>query len=140
MPKGNEFSQEIKQLMFNVIKFVESEKNGSVIPLNNVNERLKFILGIAMSSVERLKKELREEESRLEEEKKKIDEEKEHKVNQEVEATRRLRNPRSASPLPASYPTITVKPIVLVATPPRKRSHSGRPAITLSEQEQENIR
>jgi hypothetical protein len=140
MPKGNEFSQETKQLMFSVIKFVESEKNGSVIPLNNVNERLKFILGIAMSSVERLKKEMREEESRLEEEKKKIDEEKEHTVNQEVEATRRLRNPRSASSLPVSYPTITVKPTMPVATPPRKRSHSGRPAIILSEQEQENAR
>jgi len=78
MPKGNEFSQEIKQLMFNVIKFVESEKNGSVIPLNNVNERLESILGISMASVERLKKEMREEKSRLEDEKKKIDQEKQN--------------------------------------------------------------
>ena len=140
MPKGNEFSQEIKQLMFNVIKFVESEKNGPVIPLNNVNERLESILGISMSSVEKLKREIREEESRLAEEKKKIDEEKENKVKQEVEATRRLRNPRSASSLAASSPASNVKPAMPVATPPRKRSHSGRPAIILSEQEQENIR
>jgi hypothetical protein len=33
MPKGYEFSQEVKQLMFHIINFVESEKNGPVIPL-----------------------------------------------------------------------------------------------------------
>jgi hypothetical protein len=75
--------------MFNVIKFVESEKNSSVIPLNNVNERLKYILGMSMASVERLKKEMREEESRVVEETKKIDQEKQNQVNQELQATRR---------------------------------------------------
>jgi hypothetical protein len=69
MPKGNEFSQEIKQHMFNVMKFVESEKNGPVIPLNNVNKRLESILGISMSSVEKLKREMRGKETRLAEEK-----------------------------------------------------------------------
>jgi predicted nucleotidyltransferase len=120
MIKGNEFSQEIKQLMFNVIRFVESEKNGPVIPLNNVNERLESILDISVSSVERLKKEIREEKSRLEEEKKKIDEEKENKVNQELDATCQLRNPRSASSLAASSPTSTVKPTMPVATLKKK--------------------
>ncbi len=70
IPKGSEFLQEIKQLMFNVIKFVDSEKNGFIIPLNNVNERLKSILGTYMASVERLKKEMKEKESRIMEEKK----------------------------------------------------------------------
>ncbi len=78
------------ELMFNVIKFVESEKNNSVIPLNNVNEGLKYILSMSMASVERLKKEMREEESRAVEENKKIAQEKKNKVNQELQATRRL--------------------------------------------------
>ena len=65
MPKGYEFSQEIKQLMFNEIDFVESEKDGSVIPLNSVNDRLKSMLGIPMASVERLKREMREEKNRI---------------------------------------------------------------------------
>ena len=59
---GYEFLQEIKQLMFNVIDFVKDEKNGLVIPLNNVNDRLKSMLGISMTSVERLKREMRAEE------------------------------------------------------------------------------
>ena len=36
MPKGYEFSQEVKQLMFHIINFVESEKSGLVIPLYNM--------------------------------------------------------------------------------------------------------
>jgi hypothetical protein len=90
MPKGCEFLQEIKQLMFNVIKFVDSEKNDFIIPLNNVNERLKSIMGTSMTSVERLKKEMKEKESRIMEEKKKIDQVKQEKENQELQATRRL--------------------------------------------------
>ena len=60
MPIGHDFSLDAKQIMFNVIKFVEREKGGYLIPLNNVNDRIKSILGISMSSVERLKREMRE--------------------------------------------------------------------------------
>jgi hypothetical protein len=38
MPKGQQFSQDMKQIFFNVIKFVENEKFGPVIPPFNVNE------------------------------------------------------------------------------------------------------
>ena len=89
MPKGYEFSQEIKQLVFNVIDFVESEKNGSVIPLKNVNDRLKFVLGISMASVERLRREMREEKNRIADEQKKVEQAKEDKENQELEMARR---------------------------------------------------
>jgi hypothetical protein len=68
MPTGYEFSQELKQLIFNVIKFVENEKNGPVIPLNNVNDRLESMLGISLSSIRRLKQEMREERDRIMEE------------------------------------------------------------------------
>jgi hypothetical protein len=58
MPKGHEFSQEVKQLMFHIIDFVESEKNGPVIPLYNVTDRLVKMLDISERSVYRLKHEL----------------------------------------------------------------------------------
>jgi len=59
MPKGYEYSQEVKKVFFNVIKFVEEEKLGPVIPLFNVNERLSSMLGISMRSVDRMKSEIR---------------------------------------------------------------------------------
>ncbi len=57
MPKGYEFSQDMKEIFFNVIQFVEKEKFGPVIPLFNVNERLSSMLAISMRSVARLKDE-----------------------------------------------------------------------------------
>jgi len=143
MPKGYEFSQEIKQLMFNVIDFVESEKNGSVIPLNNVNDRLKSMLGISMASVERLRREMREEKNRIADEQKKVDKAKQDNENQELEMARRFRHARStssSSSITSSSIITDIETTIPVATPPRKFDHSGRPAITLSEEEQENIR
>ncbi|CAF1483271.1 unnamed protein product [Adineta ricciae] len=58
MPTGHEFSQEVKQLIFHVIDFVENEKNGPVIPLYNVKARLVKMLNISERSVYRLTHEL----------------------------------------------------------------------------------
>jgi hypothetical protein len=58
MPSGYDYSQEVKQLMFHIINFVESEKSGPVIPLNNVEDRLIKILDISERSVYGLKHEL----------------------------------------------------------------------------------
>ena len=140
MPKGYEFSQEIKQLMFNVIDFVESEKTGSVIPLNNVNDRLKSMLGISMASVERLRREMREEKNRIADEQKKVDQAKQDKENQELEMARRFRHASSTSSITSSSTFTDIETTVPVATPPRKLDQCGRPPITLSEEEQENIR
>ena len=129
--------------MFNVIDFVENEKNGSVIPLNNVNDRLKSMLGISMASVERLRREMREEKNRMMDEQKKVDKAKQDQKNQELEMSRRFRHARSSSSSSSttSFSTITdIETTIPVATPPRKFEHSGRPAITHSEEEQENIR
>ena len=60
MPKGREFSQEIKRLIFHVIDFVQIEKYGEIIPLKNVDERLMKMLNISQRSVTRLKHELKE--------------------------------------------------------------------------------
>jgi hypothetical protein len=48
--------------MFNLIKFVERERSGCLIPFNNVNDRIKSILDISITLVERLKREMREQE------------------------------------------------------------------------------
>ncbi len=140
MPKGYEFSQEIKQLMFNVIDFVESEKNGSVIPLNNVHDRLKSMLGISMTSVERLRREMREEKNRIADEQKRVNKVQQDRENQELEMARRFRHARSISSITPSSTITDIETTIPDATPPRKFDHSGRPPITLSEEEQENIR
>ena len=96
MPSGWEYSQKEKQLILNVMNFVESEKRGPVIPLHNVNERLKEMLGISMSSVEKMKRAVREEKERLDEERRKVEQEEEIKKNGQEELVLRLRH-RSSS-------------------------------------------
>jgi hypothetical protein len=153
MPKRHDFSREMKQMMFNVIKFVEREKSGCLIPLNNVNDRIKSILGISISSVDRLKREMREQEKEMLEKQneliqlqKKLDQEKQDKEDAAIRTTLRLRNPRirsssassSSSVTAASNSTLTT--LMPVAKSSRKRGHSGRPPIILTENQKENVR
>ncbi|CAF2670256.1 unnamed protein product [Rotaria sp. Silwood2] len=154
MPTGHNFSRDARQMMFNVIKFVEREKDGCLIPLNNVNDRIKSILGISMSSVERLKREMRErvremleKQNELIELQKKRDQEKQNNEDAAIQATLRLRNPRtrsssstssSSSVTAASSPTVTA--FMPVAKSSRKRAHSGRSSILLTESQKENVR
>jgi hypothetical protein len=119
MPTGYEFSQEVKQLIFNVIKFVENEKNGPVIPLNNVNDRLESMLGISLSSIRRLKQEMREERDRIMEEKRAVDQEKQDKEHEQMEATWRLRHPRSSTTASTYSSTDDIGNVAIpVARPP----------------------
>ncbi len=90
MPRDHEFSRDMKQIFFNVFKFVEKEKFGPVIPLFNVNERLSSMLDISMRSVERLKSEMREIGHDMMEKKRKIDEEKEEMEDQKLQMLGRL--------------------------------------------------
>ena len=75
MPRGVPFTPDIKEIFFRVIHFVESEKNGPRIPLNNSTARIITMLGISESSLINLKKEMKtiretsEREEREEEEK-----------------------------------------------------------------------
>ena len=141
MPTGVEFSQELKQLTFNVIRFVENEKSGTIIPLNNVNDRLQGMLGISLSSVRRLKEEMRQDEGRLIEERQLIEGERQRKENQRLEMTNRLRQRRSISRESACFTTVDVTEATMpVARAPLKLDNSGRTGIILSEEEQENIR
>ncbi|CAF2919098.1 unnamed protein product [Rotaria sp. Silwood2] len=50
----------MKRLYFRVIAFIESEKYGPKIPLNNTLERSQACLGISIRSITNLKKEMRE--------------------------------------------------------------------------------
>ena len=58
MPKGEDFGSEVKQLIFRIIKFVESEKTSPVIPLFSTTARLEAILGISRRSIFNLRSEL----------------------------------------------------------------------------------
>ena len=141
VPTGVEFSQELKQLMFNVIQFVENEKSGTIIPLNNVNDRLQAMLGISLSSVRRLKEEMRQDEGRLIEERQLIEGERQRKENQRLELTNRLRQRRSISRESACFTTVDVTEATIpVARASLKLGNSARTGIILSEEEQENIR
>ena len=96
MSTGCEYSQKEKQLIFNVINFVESEKNGWKIPLYSVNEHLEAMLGISMRSVERLKREFGQDQERLAEEMERAAEEELKQQKEQHELTLRLRH-RSSS-------------------------------------------
>jgi hypothetical protein len=140
MPAGHDFSRETKQMMFNMIKFVEREKGGCIIPLNNVNDRINSILGISMTSVERLKREMLEKENELIQLQKKRDQEKQDKEDAAIRATLRLRNPRtrsssstsSSSSVTAAFSSITTT-FMPIAKSSRKRGQSGRSPILLTE-------
>ncbi|CAF4088995.1 unnamed protein product, partial [Rotaria sp. Silwood1] len=110
MPTGHEFTSDVKSLMFHVIKFVESEKHGSKIPLYNVNDRLSKMLGISHGSLVALKDELKT------------------LIEEEESPRQKLRSTtQSDQTLP--------KPIS-----PVKIQHSGRPSIVLSEFGKEMLR
>jgi hypothetical protein len=72
MPKGQHYSQERKELLLNVIKFIEEEKNGATIPLYNVNDRMMGAFQISQGFLVNLKNELKQ----LEEEERKALEQK----------------------------------------------------------------
>ncbi|CAF4474205.1 unnamed protein product [Didymodactylos carnosus] len=110
MPRGQEFSKEFKQLAFSIIEFVEKEKSGPSIPLNNVNGRLQALLGISERSVYYLKSELKA-------------------LVKEQEDSTRLRRSSSAS-----------SPSVLPSPSSPKKQNAGRPKIQLTTLEQDTIR
>jgi len=143
MPTGQQFSEDMKQIFFNVIKFVEQEKYGPIIPLFNVNERLSTMLDISLRSVERLKREMREIEHDMIERKRKMDEEKEEMEKQKIQMVSRLRNLRSRSSSSSSSSSISTNTTTIdnvVPNPPYKLSNSGRQSIILTEQQQGTIR
>jgi len=121
MPRGENFGSDVKQLMFRIIKFVESEKEGSVIPLHNTTARLEMILGVSRATVFRLKNEMHS----LEDDEAQVDEDR---------IQLRQRTVSEASVLPkGSRRKRTFSVDLPVASAPRKKGNSGRKAIQLTE-------
>ena len=57
MPKGEEFSIELKMIIFRIIDFIERQRDGVIIPLHKRTAGLMKMLGIEETSVGHLKKE-----------------------------------------------------------------------------------
>lgn len=128
MPTGENFGSEVKQLMFRIIKFVESEKEGTVIPVYNTTARMTMMLGVSKATVFRLKNEMQS------------FEDEEAEVNED-RVQLRPRTVSEASVLSAgSRRKRKFSLEIPVASAPKKKSNSGRKAIQLTEQQEDQIR
>jgi len=134
MPQGVPFTPEIKQVFFRVIHFVESEKNGPRIPMNNSTARIIAMLGISESSLINLKKEMKT--SR---------ETREAEEREEEEKRSRLRSSSQNQPTNVSHKKKTVStwsmPSEMERLPPKSVPKViGRPSVMLSEEADDEIR
>ena len=89
MARGYEYSAELKEIFFRVISFIESEKNGTKIPVYNTTQGIQAILGISERSIFNLKSEMKRLKEHAENEQKKKDEEKQ-KENQENQENQKI--------------------------------------------------
>ncbi|CAF1142243.1 unnamed protein product [Didymodactylos carnosus] len=58
MPRGEEFSVDLKKMFYRVIQFVDSEKDGVQIPLTSTTGRIMALIGIGERTVKTLRSEL----------------------------------------------------------------------------------
>jgi hypothetical protein len=154
MPTGKEFSKEEKTLLFRIIAFVDSEKNGPKIPMNNVCGRLQVMLGLSHGTISNLRQQM----SRL------VDQQDDIKVTEEDDEEASQVRPRRQSTssrvaaqekdiLPttgrrkerrqwsaSSITTIVNGTFIPSPTSPKKKGNSGRKKIVLTEYEEDQIR
>ena len=128
MPTGISFGAPLKELMFRIIKFVDSEKEGPVIPLYNTTGRLEAMLGIGRVTVFRLRSEIHT----LEQDEKHVDEDK-------IVLRRRTVSNIPASPK-RSRRKRKLSLDIPMANSPKKKGNSGRKKTKLTEQEKYQIR
>ena len=128
MPTGINFGSDMKQLMFRIIKFVESEKEGPVIPLYNTTSRLEIMLGVSRATVFRLRNEIRS-----------LEQEEEESNEDKIQLRRRTVS--EASVLPKySQRKRKISVDIPLAGSSAKKGNSGRKKTSLSEQQQDQIR
>ena len=132
MPKGTEFSEDLKQMMFRVVLFVENEKNGLTIPLHNVNERLNAMLGISKQSILNLKREMKELQRQHDDEEEPLRSRTRSATSSSVTRLHRKKTWSSSS----SRTNVNVP----APLPPKKKGYSGRKSIHLSEYAEDMIR
>ena len=141
IPTGYAYFQKEKQLIFNMINFIESEKNGWKIPLYNANGRLKAMVGISMHSVERPKRELWTDQERLAAEIKRENEEELKKQKEQHELTLHLRHRSSSRSENRFIPMgARIREAIPVVREPWRTAHSERLPILLYERQQKHIR
>ena len=80
MPQGVHFTSELRETFFRVIDFVEREKTGPLIRMNNTTARIISMLGISESSLLNLKKEMKMMRELNREAEEKEEEEKRHQL------------------------------------------------------------
>lgn len=147
MPTGKEFSVAEKKLIFRVIDFCESERNGLKIPLTNTSARIMALLGISYSSVNRLKKELNE----LRDEATMKDTSEDEDIALDVNgirtrsqsATIHSRNRHRKTKKIQLQKTIAISAsssIIPDPRSPRKAGNVGRPRVVLNEAGEDEIR
>jgi hypothetical protein len=151
MPSGKEFSKEMKTILYRVITFVDSEKNGLKIPLYNANDRLQVMLGLSRHSISNLRQEMRELTEQQNKSNEKEDNENEEQSirtrrqttsNTPIERTpsqqygRKKRRVWSTSSVTSTYDGAYVP----VPLSPQKRGNCGRKKIKLTEFEEDSIR
>ncbi|CAF4194494.1 unnamed protein product [Rotaria sordida] len=139
--------------MFHIINFVESEKNGPVIPLCNVTDRLVKMLDISEKSVRRLKQELHQlrEKETNEKQRQEMKEQGETEANVRVLRSRTIslsiskhRESSESNPPAKNFcrrhtasafsSSSKIDLSIPQALPPQKKRHSGHRKIILSEQ------
>jgi hypothetical protein len=119
MPKGENFTLDLKQLMFRINNFVEKEKSGPIIPSFNTANRLEIMLGISRASVFRLRSEMHSSEM-------KRNQEREENMTQYKSRLRR-RTASETSLLPKkSHRKPRYSDDIPTASSPKKKGHSGR--------------
>jgi hypothetical protein len=129
MPTGENYGLARKQLMFRIIKFVEREKTGPVIPLFNTTGRLEAMLGIPRRSVFRLRSEMLSLEVKLEED-----------TNQDNVQLRRRTVSETLMLPKRSHRKRKYSLELSITSSPKKKGHSGKRATELTEQQQDHIR
>jgi hypothetical protein len=147
MPKGQEYSFEVKHIYFRVIDFIEKERDGPMIPLNLTTARLVAMLGIPERSLLTLKAEMKH----LRVQQQLLD------VKEATTNDRQLRSRTSSTASTSSksppvvrshrsrhFSTASIIKMNFVSVPspipPKKISNVGRPRTRLSEVEVDEIR
>jgi transposase len=134
MPQGVHFTPELREIFFRVIDFVEREKTGPQIPMNNTTARIVSMLGISESSLLNLKKEMKAVRE-LWEAKEKEEEEKRLRLrsSSQIRPTEISHKKQDVSTWSTSYDMNTI--------PPKTPSNiPGRAPVHLSEEADDEIR
>lgn len=146
MPKGQEFSVELKKVFFRVIDFMEKERTGPIIPLSLSTARLVAALGISERSIFNLKTEMKNlrDEERSSKEKIGLNERqlrsRASSSGESIENSSLIQRSHRHRQFSASSVISTSFVSVPDPLPPKKTSNSGRPQTLLSESESDEIR